>query len=121
MNTTKEIRIMNAHGFSTQVRKLAEEQFELLESLLEYRWDDLGDTERQKAHVAEEMADCMVLMEQFRQCLGIDKAVIDEVYKFKVERELVRIEDREREHSRKAEEIANMIPKKTNIDDIIPF
>ena len=121
MAETKEIRIFNAHGYATQMRKLAEEQYELIESLLVYHWDGLGDVESQRAHVAEEMADCMVLMEQFRQCLGIEKAKIDEVYKFKVDRELGRIKEREEKLAQKMAEMTQPKAPDVDINNIIPF
>lgn len=88
---TKETQIYNAHGSRAQIKKLAEEQFELLESLLRLGRDNEKGYFEQLDHVAEEMADCLVLMEQFRQRLGISKEQIKAIYDAKVDRELERI------------------------------
>ena len=85
------MQIFKAHGFDEQLKKLAEEQFELIEALLTYRIGvGLSSSETRK-HVAEEMADCLVLMEQFRQRLDISQDEIKKWYDMKVDRELERI------------------------------
>ena len=46
----REIEIINHYVYRHQIRKLAEEQYELIESLFE----------ENKEHITEEIADCLV-------------------------------------------------------------
>lgn len=46
-----------------------------------------------KKHIAEEIADCYVMLEQFRLYYGIPKEKIKEVMEYKINRQINRIED----------------------------
>ena len=77
------IKIINHFGYDNQIKKLAEEQYELIEAL----W------QKDKEHVKEEMADNIVLIWQFAEKLGISvDEILDEVRK-KHDRTLKRIEE----------------------------
>ena len=92
----KLLKIINHHGINTQQRKLAEEVFELQEPILEYRHDDnkfYPEVEESlKKHIAEEIADVMVLLEQFKLYYGITSEEITDIFWKKVDRTLERME-----------------------------
>lgn len=79
----KEIEIINHYGYRHQIRKLAEEQYELIEALFE----------NNKEHIAEEIADCLLLIKQFRDFYKIQDEEIREVYDYKLARQERRIAD----------------------------
>lgn len=79
----KEIEIINHYGYKHQIKKLAEEQFELIEALFEEDED----------HITEEIADCLVLINQFKAYYGIKDKDIQKVYDYKIARQERRIAD----------------------------
>lgn len=79
----KEIEIINHYGYRHQIRKLAEEQYELIEALFE----------NDKEHITEEIADCLVLINQFKAYYGIKDKDIQKVYDYKIARQERRIAD----------------------------
>ena len=79
----KEIEIINHYGYKHQIKKLAEEQFELIEALFE----------EDKDHITEEIADCLVLINQFKAYYGIKDKNIQKVYDYKIARQERRIAD----------------------------
>lgn len=79
----REIEIINHYGYKHQIRKLAEEQYELIEALFE----------NDKEHIAEEIADCLLLIKQFRDFYKIQDEEIREVYNYKLSRQERRIAD----------------------------
>lgn len=79
----KEIEIINHYGYKHQIRKLAEEQYELIEALFE----------EDKEHITEEIADCLVLINQFKSFYKIKDKDIQKVYDYKIARQEGRIAD----------------------------
>ena len=79
----KEIEIINHYGYRHQIRKLAEEQYELIEALFE----------NDKEHITEEVADCLVLINQFKAFYQIKDKDIQKVYDYKIARQEGRIAD----------------------------
>lgn len=79
----KEIEIINHYGYKHQIRKLAEEQYELVEALFE----------NDKEHITEEIADCLVLINQFKAYYGIKDKDIQKVYDYKIARQERRINE----------------------------
>lgn len=79
----KEIEIINHYGYRHQIRKLAEEQYELIEALF-------GEDED---HITEEIADCLVLINQFKAYYGIKDKDIQKVYDYKIARQERRINE----------------------------
>lgn len=76
------LKIINHYGEKNQVKKLAEEQFELIEALLQ----------KDKKHIIEEMADNIHLIWQFAAYYDISVIeILDEVQR-KNERTLRRME-----------------------------
>ena len=79
----KEIEIINHYGYRHQIRKLAEEQYELIEALFE----------EDKEHITEEIADCLLLINQFKSFYHIQDKDIQKVYDYKLARQERRIAD----------------------------
>lgn len=83
MQEEKLLKIINHYGKSHQVRKLLEEVGELIETIMN---DD-------KHNMVQEIADCMVLLEQFKLYYGISSEEITNIFWSKVDRQLDRIEN----------------------------
>ena len=83
------LRIINHYGLNNQQRKLAEEVFELQESMTKYEYSPIAD----KYDIEEELADVMVMLEQFRLYYDIPSMTITEIMQQKIERQLKRIEE----------------------------
>ena len=79
----KEIEIINHYGYKHQIRKLAEEQYELIEALFEEDED----------HITEEIADCLLLINQFKAFYQIKDKDIQKVYDYKLARQEGRMKD----------------------------
>ena len=95
----KLLKIINHYGVNNQQRKLAEEVFELQEAIINYELKasveyeiPLTEIIGSKEHIAEEMADCMVLLSQFKEHYGISEKELQEVAKYKINRQLERIQ-----------------------------
>ena len=89
MNYEKLEKICQHYGIRKQLKKLSEEVFELQEAVIDNEWDVDGNTD----HIAEELADVMVLWEQIRLHYGVPIQVIQGIMKEKVERQLKRIKE----------------------------
>ena len=89
MNYEKLETICQHYGIRNQIKKLSEEVFELQEAVIDNEWDVDGNTD----HIAEELADVMVLWEQIRLHYGVPIQVIQGIMKEKVERQLKRIKE----------------------------
>ena len=79
----KEIKIIDYYGYRHQIKKLAEEQYELIEALFEEDED----------HITEEIADCLLLINQFKAYYEIKDKDIRKVYDYKLSRQERRIAD----------------------------
>ena len=89
MNYEKLETICQHYGIRKQIKKLSEEVFELQEAVIDNEWDVDGNTD----HIAEELADVMVLWEQIRLHYGIPSQTIAAITTEKIERQLKRIEN----------------------------
>lgn len=77
------LNIILHYGLKHQIRKFAEESYELVEALL---------SEMKNAdHVAEEIADCCVMIEQFKQLFCFSDADIATIANSKIKRQIERI------------------------------
>ena len=89
MNYEKLETICQHYGIRKQIKKLSEEVFELQEAVIDNEWDVDGNTD----HIAEELADVMVLWEQIRLHYDVPIQVVKGIMKEKIERQLKRIEE----------------------------
>lgn len=95
-------KIINHYGIDKQLKYIHSEYFELDEAIIDYQnsgFDFNYDEEAQdiekefKNHIAEEIADVMVMLEQFRLYYNIPSIQITEIMQQKIERQLKRIEE----------------------------
>lgn len=97
------LKIINYHGVNHQQRKLAEEVFELQEAITTYEQEqalkELLDIKvidsdiSKKEHIAEEIADVAVLLNQFIDYYDLDGGKIQELADYKIKRQLERIKN----------------------------
>lgn len=95
------LKIINNYGIMPQLKYFQSEVFELNEAIIRYEEFsnhiedlevyDIDETELKKEHIAEEIADVQVMLNQFKEYYGITNREIEEVMKYKVERQLERI------------------------------
>lgn len=87
----KLLKIINNYGVIPQLKYLQSEVFEFNEAVLDYERDETGlET---KDHIQEEFADLMVMLEQFKVYYNLSNEDIMEIMKYKIERQLKRIEE----------------------------
>ena len=79
----KLLTIFNTYGKSHQVSKLLEEVGEFIETVIN----------EDKENMVQEMADCIVMLKQFQYYYEIEDKEIEEVMKYKIDRQLERIEN----------------------------
>lgn len=91
-------KIIEHYGVNHQQRKFAEEVFELNEAIIQYEivYRDMcysGEViNNQRQHIAEEIADVMVILKQIQYYYEIPDEEIEDVMKYKVQRTLERME-----------------------------
>lgn len=95
------LKIINTYGLIPQLKYFQSEVFELNEAIIRYEEfsnhiDDLevydiDETELKKEHIAEEIADVTCMLKQFQYYYGIEDKDIAEIMRYKVERQLERI------------------------------
>ena len=78
----KLLTIFNAYGKSHQVSKLLEEVGEFIETIMN----------EDKENMVQEMADVMVMLKQFQYYYGIEDEQIEEIMKYKINRQLERLD-----------------------------
>lgn len=79
------IKIINHYGVNAQLKKLNEEVYEFEEAVLE---------KHDKEHITEEIADILVILQQFKEKYNIDLTEINKVMRYKVDRQIRRIEEK---------------------------
>lgn len=92
------LKIINHYGIMPQLKYIHSEYFELDEAILNCKYlEDNGYWYREllskKEHIAEEISDVMVMLKQFQYYYGIEDKQIEDIMKFKIERQLRRIEE----------------------------
>lgn len=93
----KLVEIVNYYGINKQLKYIHSEYYELDEAILEcehsyhYSPTQLGRT--YKNHIAEEIADVMVMLKQFQYYYDISDEQIKKITREKVERQLERIKN----------------------------
>lgn len=95
----KLLQIINHYGINNQQRKLQEEVFELQEAITIFENTDFGKWEDKKymftKDISEELADVMVLLEQFKEYYDISEGQIEQMMCNKIKRQLERIRKEE--------------------------
>lgn len=83
------LKIINHYGVMPQLKYFQSEVFELNEAIIKAE-ENLA-LEKYKEHIAEEIADVLVMLKQFQYYYEIEDKEIEEVMKFKIDRQLERI------------------------------
>lgn len=90
------LKIISTYGVLPQLKYFQSEIFELNESIIKYENIPNGIYEHikneYKEHIAEEISDCFVMLKQFQYYYGIEDKEIEEVMRYKINRQLKRIE-----------------------------
>lgn len=84
-------KIISHYGVTPQLKYFQSEVYELTEAIL---WDYLTpDTWHDKEHIAEEIADVMVMLKQFQLYYCIKDEEIEDIMRFKIDRQIGRIKN----------------------------
>lgn len=90
------LKIINHYGVLPQLKYFQSEVFELNEAIINYEncsYLEYEEVEEQyKKHITEEIADVMVMLEQFKLYYNISSEEITKIFWYKVNRQLDRIE-----------------------------
>ena len=91
-------KIINHYGVMKQLKYFQTEVFELNEAIIraeeELRIDGfLSITEENKEHIAEEIADIQVMLNQFKEYYELDEVQIKTIMEGKIDRQLKRIKE----------------------------
>ena len=98
----KLLKIISFYGVNNQLRQFNEECFELIEAIFQYdaqkeACENIGCSrlhiDKCKEHIAEEIADVMVMLCQFKEHYKIDGNEIMKIMNEKIDRQLKRIEE----------------------------
>ena len=92
------LQIINHYRVMPQLKYFQSEVFELVEAVInrELHWNydtEIQDIKPLDKHIAEEISDCFVMLKQFQYYYGITDEEIEEVMKYKIDRQLERIEN----------------------------
>ncbi len=89
------LKIINHYGIEKQLKYIHSEYFELDEAIVKSRYNcnyDFIEKEEDIKHIAEEIADVMVMLKQFQYFYEITDKNIEDIMKQKISRQLERIE-----------------------------
>ena len=93
------LKIISTYGVLPQLKQFNEEAYELIEAIIAkeimYQSSDTTNSmdKFNLEHIVEEIADCYVMLNQFQLYYGIENKQIEETMKFKINRQLERIEN----------------------------
>ena len=104
------LKIIAHYGLLKQLKYSQSEIFELNEAIIrfeqfkydvattnEYGYDEYMEKVNENiSHIAEEIADCYVMLEQFRQYYEIPNKNLEKIMRYKIERQLERMKKNER-------------------------
>ena len=85
----KLLKNINFYGLKTELRKLNEECYELIEAIREY--EEVYSKHNYKQYIIGEIADVQVLLNQFKLYYGIADREVKEVMIEKIDRQMERI------------------------------
>lgn len=91
ISKSKLLKIINRYGVNKQLRKFNEEVFEVNEAIIKLENSSFPDSEHLRA-VKEEIADVLVLLNQFMCLYNIKSDDIADIMEYKIYRTLKRME-----------------------------
>ena len=90
------LKIVNHYGIDKQLKYIHTEYFELDEAIINcwrgYDYSPIQLGRSYEEHIAEEIADIMVMLKQFQYYYEITDKTIEDIMKEKVQRQLERID-----------------------------
>lgn len=90
------LKIIEHYGVENQLKYIHSEYFELDEAIIDYKYVEVykeSPAEKyHKEHIAEEIADIMVMLKQFQYLYEIEDKQIEDIMKYKIKRQLERID-----------------------------
>lgn len=91
----KLLKIRATYGIDAQLKKFNEETFEVIEAIIGYEACGRADVIKSssKKHIAEEIADVLVMLEQFKLYYNIKNDDIEKIMDYKIDRQIKRIEE----------------------------
>lgn len=92
------LEIINHYGINNQLKYIHSEYFELDEAIIQYEQarrfiSNVIELRLTKEHIAEELADIMVMLRQFQYYYDIEDSEIEKIMVEKIDRQLKRIEE----------------------------
>lgn len=94
------LKIIEHYGVNAQQRQFAEEVFELQEAITQHELKEsvsyeipLTELTDTREHIAEEIADVMIMLGQFVYYYGINERNINKIADYKIKRQLERIKN----------------------------
>jgi NTP pyrophosphatase (non-canonical NTP hydrolase) len=96
----KLLQIINHYGINNQLKYIHSEYYELDEAIIKAEQFEPKsfiqlnvNVKNYINHIAEEIADVMVMLRQFQYYYGISDEDIEDVMKYKIDRQIKRMED----------------------------
>lgn len=96
----KLLEIINHYGIDKQLKYIHSEYFELDETIIQKEYPAIAKGHKNKQldilenkHIAEELADVIVMLKQFQYYYGISDEEVEKIMKEKVDRQLERIKN----------------------------
>lgn len=96
----KLLQIINHYGINNQLKYIHSEYYELDEAIIKAEQFEPKsfiqlnvNVKNYINHIAEEIADVMVMLKQFQYYYGISDEDIEDVMKYKIDRQIKRIEE----------------------------
>ena len=91
----KSLKIINHYGVMKQLKYFQTEVFELNEAVIKAEMQDTISitTTEQIDHIAEEIADIQVMLNQFKEYYELDELQIKTIMEGKIDRQLKRIKE----------------------------
>ncbi len=90
------LKIIGTYGINNQLKYIHSEYYELDEAILTFEKSgkyDYVHYVKDKNHIAEEIADVMVMLKQFQYYYDIEDSEIEKIMLEKIDRQLKRIEE----------------------------
>lgn len=88
----KLLKIIDTYGINHQLKKLNEETFEVIEAICKCEYKETSINQLDKNHIAQEIADVLVMLEQFKLHYNIKNEDIEKIMDYKIDRQIKRIE-----------------------------
>lgn len=90
------LKIINEYGIDKQLKYIHSEYYELDEAIVKSQYNcgyDFIEKDADIKHIAEEISDVMVMLKQIQYYYGIEDKEIEDIMRFKIQRQLDRIKE----------------------------